>query len=87
MSKINLLIERSRFAAGQHDIKLANEAEREFAAMQARIEKLEEVARVASFIELNRHNYLFNGRLEADKTSVYYMDLLKEKLEALKGEK
>ena len=47
MSKINLLIERSNFAAGQYDIKLANEAEREVAAMQARIEKLEAVRKAA----------------------------------------
>ena len=37
-----LVIDRSRFAAGQYDINLANEAERELAAMQARIEKLTE---------------------------------------------
>ena len=67
--------------------KLPEQAAAELTAMQARIEKLEEVARVAGFIELNRHNYLFNGRQEADKASVYYMDLLKEKLDALKGDK
>ncbi len=54
----------------------------ELAAMQARIEALKEVARVAWFIELNRHYYSFNN----DKAAVYYMDLLKEKLDALKGE-
>ena len=37
-----LVIDRSRFAAGQYDINLANEAEREVAAIQARIEKLAE---------------------------------------------
>ena len=35
-----LVIDRSRFAAGQYDINLANEAEREIVAMQARIEKV-----------------------------------------------
>lgn len=37
-----IVIDRSRFAAGRYDINLANEAERELEAMQARIEKLEE---------------------------------------------
>lgn len=64
--------------------KLPEQAAAELTAMQARIEKLEEVARVAGFIELNRHNYLFNNK---DKAAVYYMDLLKAKLDALKGDK
>ena len=42
-----LVIERSRFAAGQYDINLANEAEREVAAMQAWIDTLEAVRKAA----------------------------------------
>ncbi len=42
-----LVIDRSRFAAGQYDINLANEAELEVAATQARIKKLEHLEAIA----------------------------------------
>ena len=76
MKYTKLVIERSRFAAGQYDINLANEAEREIAAMQARIEKLEHLEAVA--IDVNQwlcdnglrgtaHQRCLEQALEGDK--------------------